>query len=243
MAAIQLIQHPHMEHVENLCRNGQTDSVSLCTNQAQVTSLAEIVKEDYPMSIIRAKNEQGVDTLAAHVVSKINYYQNAVGLNHPMNEAQVLLCAKFMIEKHPHLPIKALDIFFDEAIQGNLGHHYNRMDIPTMLQWLKKFENDYFDMVDEQAYAEHMSTKGDKGIDLMALAKSKEQGEDIIAMPESLQRAMHLKREETLADKIRAKVIKENSHLFSTLSFEDAQKQITSLINDELIKHNIFNLE
>lgn len=232
-----------MEHKESLCKSGQTDSLSLCTNQAQVTSLAEIVKEDYPVSIIRAKNEQGVDTLAAHVVSKINYYQNAVGLNHPMNEAQVLLCAKFMIDKHPHLPLKALDIFFDEAVQGNLGQHYNRMDIPTMLQWLKKFENDYFDMVDEQAYAEHMSTKGDKGIDLMAIAKSRQDGEEIAPMPDSLKKKMHIKREETLAEKIRAKVIKENSHLFSTLSFEDAQKQITSIINDKLIKQGIFNLD
>ena len=232
-----------MEHVESLCRNGQTDSLRLCTNQALVTSLAEIVKEDYPMSIIRAKNEQGVDTLAAHVVSKINYYQNAVGLNHPMNEAQVLLCAKFMIEKHPHLPLKALDIFFDEAIQGNLGQHYNRMDIPTMLQWLKKFENDYFEMVDEQAYAEHTSTKGDKGVDLMAIIKSKEQGEEVVEMPDSIKKQLHIKREETLADKIRAKVIKENSHLFSTLSFEDAQQQITNLVNDELIKQGIFNLD
>jgi hypothetical protein len=88
-----------------------------------------------------------------------------------------------------------------------------------------------------------MSTKGDKGIDLMALAKSKEQAEELTAMPESLLKKMHLKREETLEDKIRAKVIRENSNLFSTLSFEDAQKQITNLINDELIKNNIFNLE
>jgi hypothetical protein len=98
-------------------------------------------------------------------------------------------------------------------------------------------------MVDEQAYAEHMSTKGDKGIDLMALAKSREQAEEVVAMPDSLKKIAHIKREETLADKIRAQVIKENSHLFSTMSFEDAQKQITNLINDELIKHNIFNLD
>lgn len=232
-----------MEHKESICKSGQTDSLNLCTNQAQVTSLAEIVKEDYPVSIIRAKNEQGVVTLAAHVVSKINYYQNAVGLNHPMNEAQVLLCAKFMIEKHPHLPLKALDIFFDEAVQGNLGQHYNRMDIPTMLQWLKKFEIDYFDMVEEQAYAEHTSTKGDKGVDLIAIIKSKEQGEEVVEMPDSIKKQLHIKREETLADKIRAKVIRENSHLFSTLSFEDAQNQITSIINDELIKQGIFNLD
>lgn len=231
-----------MEHKESLCKSGQINSLSLCTNQAQVTSLAEIVKEDYPVSIIRAKNEQGVETLAAHVISKINYYQDAVGIKNPMTEAQVLLCAKFMIDEHPHLPLKALDIFFDEAIKGNLGEHYNKMDIPTMLQWLKKFENNYFDMVEEQAYAEHMSTKGDKGIDLMALAKSKMQ-EECVPMPEEMQRRLHLKREETLADKIRAKVIKENSNLFSTLSFEDAQKQITSIINDELIKQGIFNLD
>ena len=223
-----------MEHKESLCKSGQTDSLSLCTNQAQVTSLAEIVKEDYPVSIIRAKNEQGVETLAAHVISKINYYQDAAGIKNPMNEAQVLLCAKFMIDEHPHLPLKALDIFFDEAIKGNLGEHYNKMDIPTMLQWLKKFENTYFDMVDEQAFRAHQSTKGDNAnfVDIL------NRNDDAVPMPESLQRMLKLKREETQAEKIKSKVIKDNMHLFSAMSLEDAEKVIEGIVNEQLKRLN-----
>lgn len=221
-----------MEHKESLCKSGQTDSLSLCTNQAQVTSLAEIVKEDYPLSIIRAKNEQGVETLAAHIVSKINYYLNAVDLKHSMNDAQVLLCAKFIIEEHLHLPLKAMDMFFDDAIKGKFGHHYNKMDIPTLMSWLKKFENTYFDMVEEQAYQSHQSTKGDNAnfVDIL------NRNDDAVPMPESLQRMLKLKREETQVEKIRSKVIKDNMHLFSAMSLEDAEKVIEGIVNEQLKK-------
>lgn len=223
-----------MEHKESLCKSGQTDSLSLCTNQTQVTSLAEIVKEDYPLSIIRAKNEQGVETLAAHVVSKINYYLNAVDLKHSMNEAQVLLCAKFIIEEHPHLPLKAMDMFFDDAIKGKFGHHYNKMDIPTLMSWLKKFENTYFDMVEEQAYQAHQSTKGDNAnfVDIL------NRNDDAVPMPESLQRMLKLKREETQVEKIRSKVIKDNMHLFSAMSLEDVEKVIEGIVNEQLKRLN-----
>jgi hypothetical protein len=234
-----------MHTIDKQSENGvaQENSLSLINPAQQVTTLATIVNDEYPLSIIRARHEQGDEPLVKYIMDKINDYLDMVDLRSSMNPKQVLLASQLIVEKHPHLPIKALDVFFKDAVCGEFGHHYNRMDIPTLMQWLHKFENNYFDMVEEQAYAEHMSTKGDKGIDLVALAKSREQAEEVVAMPDSLKKKMHIKREETLADKIRAQVIKENSHLFSTLSFEDAQKQITSIINDELIKQGIFNLD
>ena len=221
---------------------GHTATQTLSVISNKPATLACLVKEEYPLSIIRAIREGGVEQLTLHIASMINDYLEMVGVKNTMNERQVLMAAQLIVEKHPHLPVKSLEVFFKDCVAGEFGPHYNRMDIPTLMQWLQKFENNYFDMVEEQAYAEHMSTKGDKGIDLMALAKSKMQ-EECVPMPEEMQRRLHLKREETLADKIRAKVIKENSHLFSTLSFEDAQEQITNLINDELIKQGIFNLD
>lgn len=210
MEAIKLRQHN--QHMENLCKSGQTDSLSLCTNQAQVTSLAEIVKEDYPLSIIRAKNEQGVETLAAHIVSKINYYLNAVDLKHSMNEAQVLLCAKFIIEEYPHLPLKAMDLFFDDAIKGKFGHHYNKMDIPTLMSWLKKFENIYFDMVEEQAYVSHQSTKGDNVnyVDIYEKHKSECIEDEPVPMPDSFAKK-HLKHEQQkMRERIKYKLMQEH---------------------------------
>jgi hypothetical protein len=214
MAAIQLLHNPHMEHKENLCKSGQIDSLSLCTNQAQVTSLAEIVKEDYPLSIIRAKNEQGVETIAAHIVSKINYYLNAVDLKHSMNEAQVLLCAKFIIEEHPHLPLKAMDLFFDDAIKGKFGHHYNKMDIPTLMSWLKKFENIYFDMVEEQAYVSHQSTKGDNAnfVDIYEKHKAECSEDKPVPMPDSFAKKHLMSEQQKVREKIKYKLMEKHYH-------------------------------
>jgi hypothetical protein len=192
------------------------------------------VKEDYPLSIIRAKNEQGVETLAAHIVSKINYYLNAVDLKHSMNEAQVLLCAKFIIEEHPHLPLKAMDMFFDDAIKGKFGHHYNKMDIPTLMQWLQKFENTYFDMVEEQAYQAHQSTKGDK-VNFRALIEE-HAGEELIPMPDNIARkfGVYEDPEKDRVSSIRLKVINEYSYLYQSLPSEEATEVINALINEAL---------
>lgn len=218
-----------------------TQTLSVISNKP--ATLADVVKEDYPKSIIRATQEGSIEKLVVHIVGLISDYVEAANIS-TMNDKQILIAAQLIVEKHPHLPVKLLDVFFKECLAGSFGTHYNHMDIPTLMQWLRKFENDYFDMVEEQAYAEHQSTKGDKGIDLRAIIESHKDGDDEpVPMPESIEKAFHLKREATLADEIRARVIKENHHLFNTMEFDEVQKHITNLINDELVKNGIFNLD
>ena len=227
--------------IEQNLENGAQHSLSLSTRPMQVATLATIVSEDYPMTIIRAKNEQGIEVLAAHIVDKINYYLDAVDLRNTMKTAQVLLAAKFMIEEHPHLPIKAFDIFFDDAIKGKFGPHYNKMDIPTLMQWLQKFHNDYDMMIEEEAYRAHQSTKGDK-TNLMALIEE-HIGEELVAMPDSVAKAAGLKvsnPDKEKIERIRMKVIDANKHLITTLGAEEAMKQMNALIEEELLTNGIF---
>lgn len=159
-----------------------------------------------------------------------------------MNAAQIAMAAKLIAQRHPHLPLKAIGVFFEDAMCSAFGPHYGRMDISVLMEWLQKFENSYFDMVEERAYQEHQSTKGDNAnfVDILQKHKTLE-GDEVVEMPDSIKKQLHIKREETLADKIRAKVIKENSHLFTTLSFEEAQNQITNLIQEEFEKNNLTN--
>lgn len=212
----------------------QENSLSLINPAQQVTTLATIVNEEYPLSIVRARREQGDEPLVKYIMDKINDYLEMVDLRSSMNPRQVLLASQLIVEKHPHLPIKALDVFFKDAVCGEFGHHYNRMDIPTLMSWLQKFENDYFDMVEEQAYQAHQSTKGDNAnfVDIL------NRNDDAVPMPESLQRMLKLKREETQVEKIRSKVIKDNMHLFSAMSLEDAEKVIEGIVNEQLKRLN-----
>jgi hypothetical protein len=167
-------------------------------------------------------------------------YLDNISLRSSMAQKQIELCARLMIEKHPHLPFpSAFNVFFTDALCKKFGDYYGRMDIPTLMGWLDIFERRYFEQVEERAYQEHQSTKGEKA----NYAEIIKENAGYVQMPESLERKMHIKRESTLADDIRYRVISDNSYLFSVMACEDAQREIEKLINDELIKNNIFNLD
>lgn len=239
MAAIQLLHNPQVHMIDKHSENGvvQENSLSLINPAQQVTTLAMIVNEEYPLSIVRARREQGDEPLVKYIMDKINDYLEMVDLRSSMNPRQVLLASQLIVEKHPHLPIKALDVFFKDAVCGEFGHHYNRMDIPTLMSWLQKFENNYFDMVDEQAYQAHQSTKGDNAnfVDILNAHKEINEGDKPVPMPDHIvKRFENEKKRRQVADRI----VKENQHLYSYMSVQEADEIIDSMVKCELNKIN-----
>ena len=190
----------------------QENSLSLINPAQQVTTLATIANEEYPLSIVRARREQGDEPLVKYIMDKINDYLEMVDLRSSMNPRQVLLASQLIVEKHPHLPIKALDVFFKDAVCGEFGHHYNRMDIPTLMSWLQRFENDYFNMVEEKAYVEHQSTKGDNVnyVDIYEKHKAECSEDKPVPMPDSFAKK-HLKHEQQkMREKIKYQLMQEH---------------------------------
>lgn len=225
--------------IDKYSENGvaQENNLSLINPAQQVTTLATIVNEEYPLSIVRARREQGDEPLVKYIIDKINDYLDMVDLRSTMNPRQVLLASQLIVEKHPHLPIKALDVFFKDAVCGEFGHHYNRMDIPTLMNWLQKFENDYFDMVDEQAYQAHQSTKGDNAnfVDILNAHKEINEEDKPVPMPDHIvKRFENEKKRRQVADRI----VKENQHLYSYMSVREADEIIDSMVKYELNKIN-----
>lgn len=218
------------------------------TTSNAIVRIDDLVADPNPITIIQMVVQGGQTDAASMIKIALCEYLENINLRSSMSEKQVDIAVSLMIEKHPHLPIASFPLFFKDALCGKFGEHYGRMDIPTLMRWLQKFENDYFDMVEEQSYSTHQSTKGDKAnytaiiMNQTALAQSSEDDE-IVPMPESLEKKLGLKHEHTIADEIRERVIKENSHLFSTMDFDKAQEYIVELINNELMGHGIFNLD
>lgn len=158
-----------------------------------------------------------------------------------MNAAQIAMTAQMIVKKHPHLPIKAIGVFFEEAMNSTFGPHYGRMDISVIMEWLQQFENSYFEMVEEQAYQKHQSTKGDNEnfVDIVAQHKAlEEDGDKPVPMPEHM--FMNIKQK-ILRKEITDRVHKQNAHLYSQMSVQDADRIIDQLIQEELKKNNINN--
>lgn len=240
MAAIQLQTITPMRL--NVQDNQHSNVCVAKVSTSDVRCVDDLVATKDTMTVIQFKS-QGMEEEAIIAVQLMlcEYLEN-ISLRSSMTQKQIELCSRLMIEKHPHLPFpSAFNVFFMDALCKKFGDHYGRIDIPTLMGWLDKFEHDYFEQVEEKSYQEHFSTKGEKANFAAIIAANAE--DEVVPMPESLEKKLHLKRERTIADDIRHRVITANAHLFSTLPLEEAQKKIENLINDELISNGIFNLE
>jgi hypothetical protein len=205
------------------------------------TTLACIVDEEYPLSIIRASREYGDDAVIKKISAKLCEYLDMVNLRSSMNAAQIAMAAKLIAQRHPHLPLKAIGVFFEDAMCCAFGPHYGRMDISVLMEWLQKFENSYFEIVEERAYQEHQSTKGDNAnfVDILQKHKALEGDEDKpVPMPEHMFVEYKQKR---LRKEIADRVHKQNAHLYSQMSVQEADRIIDQLIQDELKKNNLTN--
>lgn len=205
------------------------------------TTIAQIAEEAYPLSIVRAKIQNGEDAVLKYISEKLCNYLDMVNLRSSMNAVQIAMAAKLIAERHVHLPIKAIGVFFEDAMCGVFGPHYGRMDISVLMEWLQKFENSYFNIVEERAYQEHQSTKGDNAnfVDILQKHKALEGDEDEpVPMPDFIFEKF---KNSKLRKEITDRVHKQNTHLYSQMSVQEADKIIDQLIQEELEKNNINN--
>lgn len=211
-----------------------------------VSTIATIASEKYPLSILRANMEQGTDFILEKIAYKITEYLEATGLSSTMSVRQIALASQLIVEKHPHLPIKSLDVFFKNAVCGEYGPNYNRMDIPTLMQWIQKFEDEYFTMVEEQSYSEHCSSKHGGGKQLVAEDTEECVEVDFSELYAAFQgNGTYKSKEEIELNKkiaeIRLDVFNKNKHVYDTMPVAEADKLIENAIIDELTKQGIIN--
>ena len=230
MVAIHLQQITDMKP---LVQQTKQDNVQLKRyEQTAICNVADLVKANNLPNVIELVHRGERPSVVAMVQFLLCEYLDCISLRSSMNDMQIEKAANLMVDKHPHLPVQAFAIFFQDAMCNEFGPHYGRMDIPTLMGWLQQFENSYFDMVEERAYQEHVSTKGDNE-NYVAIIKSHV---DAVPMPENFMKNL---RDNKKRKEIMERVHKENKHLYSHMSVADADNIIDMLIKDELNKLNL----
>jgi hypothetical protein len=211
---------------------------SICVakvSTSDICSVEDLVTAKDMTTVVQLK-AQGMEQETAMAVQLMlcEYLEN-ISLRSSMTQKQIELCSRLMIEKHPHLPFpSAFNVFFMDALCKKFGDHYGRMDIPTLMGWLQQFEQNYFEQVEEQAYQEHVSTKGDNAnfVDILQKHKALAAPEDeAVPMPDDFFKNL---REKKRRKEIEERVHKENMHLYSHMSVEEADSIIDALIKNEL---------
>lgn len=209
-----------------------------------------MVDDKNSLSILRATHEYGDDSVIKKISVELCKYLDMVNLRSSMNATQIAVTAKLITERHPHLPIKAIELFFKDAMCGKFGDHYGRIDCSVIMKWMQQFENDYFAMCEEKSYAEHQSTKGEHANFAAIIHEHAEK--ESIPMPESLRRKFGLTENSEKKKRVRERIWKENAHLYNDIPksishdekmeyIEKINYQINQLIKEELEKNGINN--
>ena len=210
------------------------------TLDSSVKSVDDLVARDNLNSVIQVKLDGGEQALASAIQLLLCEYLRNISLRNSMTDDQIELAASLMIEEYPHLPVNAFPIFFRNCLLKKYGEHYNSIDIPKLMGWMEKFYQDYMSQVEEQAYQEHVSTKGDNAnfVDILqkhkALAAAEE--DEAVPMPDDFFKNL---REKKKRKEIEERVHKENIHLYSHMSVAEADSVIDALIKNELLNNNI----
>lgn len=232
MAAIHI---QTITDMKPLVQQTKQDSAQLKRyEQTAICSVADLVKSNNSPNVIELVHRGERPSVVAMVQLALCEYLDTVSLRSTMNDMQIEKAANLMVDKHPHLPVQAFAIFFQDAMCNEFGPHYGRMDIPTLMGWLQQFEQNYFEQVEEQAYQEHVSTKGDNAnfVDILQKHKALAAPEDeAVPMPDDFFKNL---REKKRRKEIEERVHKENMHLYSHMSVEEADSIIDALIKNEL---------
>lgn len=155
-----------------------------------------------------------------------------------MTDDQIELAASLMIEEYPHLPVNAFPIFFRNCLLKKYGEHYNSIDIPKLMGWMEIFYQDYMSQVEEKAYQEHVSTKGDNANFVDILQKHKAlAAPEAVPMPDDFMKTL---RDNRRRKEIAERVHRENAFLYSgDMPVSDVDKIIDLLIKSEYEKNNL----
>lgn len=219
----------------NVQDNQQSNVCVAKVSTSDVRCVDDLVATKDAMTVIQLKTQGMEEEAIIAVQLMLCEYLDNISLRSSMTQKQIELCSSLMIEKHPHLPFpSAFNVFFMDALCKKFGDHYGRMDIPTIMGWLDKFEHYYFEQVEEQAYQEHVSTKGDNAnfVDILQKHKALAAPEDeAVPMPDDFFKNL---REKKRRKEIEERVHKENMHLYSHMSVEEADSIIDALIKNEL---------
>lgn len=112
-------------------------SSEICLKEIQGNSFTEIIKSENPsMALIKSQNAP----LSMKILTDlINGFLDTLNIGKSMDGAQVLECAKMMLEDYSVLKPDDFVLFFNKAKRGYYGKAYDRMDAHVIFEWLEQY--------------------------------------------------------------------------------------------------------
>ena len=106
------------------------------------SSLVQILEREDLKSIVRIKKEQGVEVVQSALSILIAGVNDFFNLPQPMKPSQIKQTAELIMERYYFYKLEEFQLCFKNAMGGDYGTIYNRLDGAVIFEWLKKFDTE-----------------------------------------------------------------------------------------------------
>ena len=119
------------------------------------SSLVQILQREDLKSIVLIKKEQGAEVVQSALSMLILTVNDFFNLAQPMKPSQIKQTAELIMERYYYLKLEEFQLCFKNAMAGDYGTIYNRLDGSVIFEWLKKFDAERDRAVEIKRNEEH----------------------------------------------------------------------------------------
>ena len=118
-------------------------------DQVQINMTAQLaIRQPDQISAINRQSPEAIENLMIVMLSTL---QDSFSVKNKMTPAALNICAQTLIKKYWYLRPEELLYCFGEARNGTYGTAFNRIDQPTVMEWIRTYDLNDRDAVVEQA--------------------------------------------------------------------------------------------
>lgn len=110
-------------------------------------------------ALAEIRREKGAAVTRSILVLLVNDTLDFFNVPETMNAKQVAITVDLIIDTYPYMQVDDITLCFRNAMKGNYGRIYNRIDGQIILGWLREYNRERCTAADELGYNEHLARK------------------------------------------------------------------------------------
>jgi hypothetical protein len=97
----------------------------------------------------------GKEEVVRQIVKWLIELNEMMDLNRPMTNAQILMCARMIMEDFYYLKSTDLALFFTKIIKGEFGEMYESLSLTKIMSWLAIYSEERMNMSAQESHMNH----------------------------------------------------------------------------------------
>lgn len=152
-----------MENRKQIIKISENSSESLLVNNYlsnKIKTIDQARKAKVPTLAAMSRTLEdgkafGKEEVVRQIVKWLIELNEMMDLNKPMTNAQILMCARMIMEDYYYLKSTDLALFFTRIIKGEFGEMFEALSITKIMSWIAIYSDERMNIGAQEAKIQH----------------------------------------------------------------------------------------